>query len=345
MNATLYSLLSQTLQSGRGAVLVRIVRRKGSAPRGVGSICLVGGDAILAGSIGGGLVEFRAVEEAKALLERKRTSVRAFAMTAEEISDEGMICGGSVELFFEPILPDDTRTVAFFQNLADLVRSGGEGTLVTRIRHDGAAAEPDCRMLIPKDGGACGAVPGLGFPGHVRRAELIQQEGTGTTFFLEPIAGNPTLLLFGGGHISTFISPLAKTLGFHVTVLDDRSDFANRDRFPEADEIISMDYREACATIAVTGSSFIVIVTRGHGSDRDILERLLKSDASPAYIGMIGSKRKRDTIYGSLMDSGISAETLGKVYSPIGLDIGAHTPEEIAVSIMAEIIRVKAAGR
>lgn len=161
---------------------------------------------------------------------------------------------------------------------------------------------------------------------------------------MEPVIQNPALLLFGGGHVSTFVASIAKTLGFHVSVFDDRSDFANRERFPEADEIFDMAYPAAFEKITITGSSYIVIVTRGHGDDKDVLDLVLKSRTSPAYIGMIGSIRKRDTIYKHLMEKGIQRDLLARVYSPIGLNIGAHTPEEIAVSIMAEIIRVKATG-
>jgi xanthine dehydrogenase accessory factor len=344
MNANLYSKLFHTLKSGKGAVLVRIVRRQGSAPRGVGSACLVDGDGSLYGTIGGGLLEYRAVEEAKVLLDKQVTSLSTITMTAKEVADEGMICGGSVQLFFEPILPGDPEAVDFFRRVDQLFRSGGRGTLVTQVRDGAHAMESDSRMLVMQDGCVAGNISSVELPEHTTRAQMIGLEGTDKRFFLEPVAQNPALLLFGGGHISTFVSPIAKTLGFHVTVCDDRNDFANRERFPEADEIFDMDYPAALENISITGASYIVIVTRGHGGDRDVLELVLKSGKSPAYVGMIGSIRKRDTIFQSLLERGIPQEMLNGVYSPIGLDIGAHTPEEIAVSIMAEIIRVKATG-
>lgn len=344
MNANLYSKLYRTLMSGKGAVLVRIVRREGSAPRGVGSACMVDGDGVLFGTIGGGLLEYRAVEEAKILLEKQMTSLSTITMTAKEVADEGMICGGSVELFFEPILPEDQGAIEFFRRVDELFQSGDRGTLITRVRDATDSSGPDNRVLLTQDGRLTGNIPSLVLPEQTSRARLVQLEETDKRFFLEPVAQNPALLLFGGGHISTFVSPIAKTLGFHVTVLDDRSDFANRERFPEADEIFDMEYPAAFENITITGATYIVIVTRGHGGDRDVLELVLSSGSSPAYVGMIGSRRKRDTIFRSLMERGVPQELLAGVYSPIGLDIGAHTPEEIAVSIMAEIIRVKAAG-
>jgi xanthine dehydrogenase accessory factor len=266
-------------------------------------------------------------------------------MTAKEVADEGMICGGSVELFFEPILPEDSIAVEFFKEVDELCRSGDRGTLITLVRDATDALEPNDRMRVKRDNGVVGKIPSVELSEHVAKAHLIQQEGSaGKRLFLEPVVQNPALLLFGGGHVSTFVAPIAKALGFHVIVCDDRGDFANRERFPDADEIIDMPYPAAFDNITITESSYIVIVTRGHGDDKDVLDLVLNSETSPAYIGMIGSIRKRDTIYKHLMENGIQRELLAGVYSPIGLDIGAHTPEEIAVSIMAEIIQVKATG-
>ncbi len=340
MNANLYAKLYQTLKNGKGAVLVRIIRREGSAPRGVGSICIVDADGILFGTIGGGLLEYRAIEEAKILLQKQLTSLTIVTMTAEQIAEEGMICGGSVELFFEPIFPEDD-VVEFFRNIDELFQGDGGGTLVTVVRDKADALGPDKRMLVKKDGSVIGAIPLVKLPEHVTRARLVEAEGTDRTLFLEPVVRNPELLLFGGGHISTFVSPLAKTIGFQVSVFDDLGDFANRERFPEADEIYHMAYSDAFKKITITASSYIVIVTRGHMGDKDVLEMALNSAVPPAYIGMIGSIRKRDTIFEALKENGTSQQTLDGVYSPIGLDIGGQTPAEIAVSIIAEIIQVK----
>jgi len=341
MNANLYSKLYLTLKKGKSAVLIRIIRREGSAPRGVGSGCMVDADGTLFGTIGGGLLEYRAMKKAKILLEKRLTSLDTVKMTAKEIAEEGMICGGEVELFFEPILPEDD-IVEFFKTIYELLRSGGSGTLITLIRDEADALASDNRMLVKNDGSMIGTLPLVELSEHPVRPHLLEEKETGRTLFLEPVVQNPELLLFGGGHISTCVSPLAKTIGFQVSVFDDLRKFANRERFPEADEIYDMPYRDAFAKIAITESSYIVIVSRGHAGDKNILELALKSPVSPAYIGMIGSIRKRDTIFKALMDSGTSRQQLTGVHSPIGLNIGAQTPEEIAVSIIAEIIEIKA---
>ena len=342
MDTNPYVQLYQTLKKGKDAVLIRIVRRKGSAPRGVGSGCIVDGDGTLSGSIGGGLLEYRAVQKAKVLLEKRVTSFCTIEMTAKEIAGEGMICGGKVDLFFEPILAEDHAAVELFGAIAELVQNGGSGTLITRMSDGTHALAPDNRMLVKK-GSEIGAIPGVQLPAQpIRGAYLVEPSGTDAALFLEPIEQNPKLLLFGGGHIATFVSPLAKMIGFRVSVFDDRGTFANRERFPEADEIYGMSYGEAFQKIAITESSYIVIVTRGHRGDTEVLDLVLKSGVSPAYIGMIGSVRKRNTLYKAMIENGTSEQALSRIHSPIGLDIGAQTPAEIAISIVAEIIRVKA---
>ncbi|MBW1636762.1 MAG: XdhC family protein [Deltaproteobacteria bacterium] len=343
MNARLYEKLYRTLNNGKDAVLIRIVRREGSAPRGVGSICMIDSDGILSGTIGGGLLEYEAVKQAKVLLEKRITSRDTVTMTATEIAQAGMICGGMVELFFEPVFAGDAAAVACFKAIFQFIQEGGSGTLVTLIRDKSDALAPGRRMLVKKGGDLVGNIPFADFPGHPVNPCFLESKGAGD-LFAEPVGERPELLLFGGGHISTFVAPLAEMVGFRLIVFDDLADFANKTRFPQADEIYAMPYSKAFGEISITGSSYIVIVTRGHMGDKDVLELALKSAVSPAYIGMIGSLRKRDTIYNALMEEGVSRQSLARVYSPIGLDIGSRTPEEIAVSIIAEIINVKAGG-
>jgi xanthine dehydrogenase accessory factor len=159
---------------------------------------------------------------------------------------------------------------------------------------------------------------------------------------LEPIASEPTVHIFGGGHISQEVAPLAKRVGFKVVILDDREIFSNRERFPEADEVLVSEFERCFDLLNIDDSSYIVIVTRGHLYDGVVLEQAVKSNAR--YIGMIGSKKKIWTLYQNLMKKGVPKEALDGVYAPIGLDINSETPEEIAVSIVAQLIKVRGGG-
>jgi xanthine dehydrogenase accessory factor len=168
---------------------------------------------------------------------------------------------------------------------------------------------------------------------------VFSSENRKMDILLEPIFSEPTVYIFGGGHVSEQLAPLAKKVHFKVVVIDDREMFANRTRFPEADEVIVSEFEECFNQLHIDETSYIVIVTRGHLYDGFVLKQAVKTKTR--YIGMIGSKKKIRTLYQNLMEEGISKDTLARVYAPIGIDINSETPEEIAVSIVAELIKVR----
>ncbi len=161
--------------------------------------------------------------------------------------------------------------------------------------------------------------------------------------FIEVAVLNPSLLIIGAGHVSQSLAQMGKLVGFRVVVLDDRPDYANVERFPEADEVIAADFVETLRDYPITDTTYVVVVTRGHRYDEQSLRQVINS--STAYIGMIGSRRRVATVLRHLAEEGYPPERLRQVYSPIGLDIGGETPEEIALSIMAEIVQVRRGGR
>ena len=175
---------------------------------------------------------------------------------------------------------------------------------------------------------------------EIKTPKLMEIGKGKESVFIDPLMPFDILYLFGAGHVSTFVASLASMVGFRVLVIDDRKEFASKERFKEADKLIVLPFSEVFEKINISSSSYIAIITRGHIHDLNVLREALKR--SDGYIGMIGSKRKREKIYQALMDEGVSDEKLKQVYSPIGMDIDAETPEEIAVSIVAELIRVRA---
>lgn len=156
--------------------------------------------------------------------------------------------------------------------------------------------------------------------------------------YIEPIVPTPRVFIFGGGHISLFVSKMSTMVGFQVVVIDDRPQFANQERFPEAEEVIAEEFPFVLPKLQVNRSTYLVIVTRGHAYDQEVLEWALSKEVK--YIGMIGSRKKIQTVYNNLKEKGFTPDQLQRVHAPIGLDIGALTPEEIAVSIVAEMIKV-----
>ena len=250
----LFEEIVRMRREGKRAALATIVHTNGSIPSYESSRMLVREDGSIAGTIGGGCVEAEVWAAAKEVMQQEAPRKMVFNLNNEASYDNGLICGGTLEIFVEPILPQ------------------------------------------------------------------------------------PVLYIFGGGHVSIALARAAHTAGFAIGVVDDRESFANRERFPMAGEIY-ITYEEAFERIRPNASSYLVIVTRGHRDDMRVLRWAVSGDAR--YIGMIGSKRKVLSVYHALEKEGIPAERFERVHAPVGLEIGALTPEEIAISIAAELVAVR----
>lgn len=343
-----YVRVARFLSQGRSLVWIRIISRIGSAPRDVGANCLLLDGDILVGSIGGGQMEFEVIEEAKRIRAQQRPHVIHYSLMGKDADAAGMICGGEVDILMEPLSHDDPEVVFFFEAVRQRILNGIPGTFVSLVKTaEGGSPVKGARMLVGINGEAFGNIPG-GMPSSAELARrwesgLVRCPESGRMFFVDPLERTSVLLLFGAGHISTCLAPMAKMLGFRIIVVDDRAEYANTDRFPDADEVHAIPFERAVWQVPTTYLTYIVIVTRGHSHDRLVLEAMLTRPH--AYLGMIGSINKRDAIYKALLNTGLSMDTLNEVCSPIGLDIGSETPEEIAVSIIAEIISFRAEKR
>jgi len=342
--------VSKYLQEGKKIILARIIKQEGSVPRAAGTQCILLEDGSIKGTIGGGLLEYRVMERAKECLKKGKSSMMHFELTGDEVAKTDMLCGGIADIYLETVFPGNTVARDIFTRISKFTKEGRKGVLVTLIS-DGVGPEDEkCRFLIEEDGSTMGEIGAVSkevkrqFEKYleIKTPKLMEIEKGKKSVFVEPLIPYDILYLFGAGHVSTFVASLASMVGFRVVVIDDRKEFANKERFKKADELIVLPFSEVFEKINISSSSYIAIITRGHIHDLNVLREALKS--SDGYIGMIGSKRKREKIYQALMDEGVSDERLKQVYSPIGMDIDAETPEEIAVSIVAELIRVRASS-
>jgi xanthine dehydrogenase accessory factor len=254
----IYQEIVRVKTGGGEAALVTVVSASGSTPREEGAKMLVKPDGSIIGTIGGGSLEAQIIDEAVKVIRQGKPRRLHRSLTAKEAGEEGMICGGDLEVFIEPILTPST------------------------------------------------------------------------------------LYIFGGGHIALALTKMGKLCGFKIAVIDDRAEFASTERFPEAEFVLAEDFTKSFARLKIDKSSYIVIVTHGHRHDEVVLEWAVGTPAK--YIGMIGSKTKNETIFSHLRGRGISQKNLDRVHAPIGLEIGAQTPEEIAASILAEVIKVRRSG-
>jgi xanthine dehydrogenase accessory factor len=306
---------------------------------------LIAKDGRIFGTIGGGLLEARALEVAREMHQEAPGRILTFDLTNEDAAALEMTCGGRVRVMLDRILPTDENK-ALFSEWREAMVEERHSALVIATAESSDIVQSTFRALLDDSGIALGRLPlSPGVCGQLA-AEVSGAGGihvrTLENLLLVIDSGQPmpTLYLFGAGHVARPTAELATIAGFRVEVLDDRAEFSNQDRFPSASAVhILNDFNAATTGISICANDYIVIVTRGHLHDKLVLAQVLKTPA--LYIGMIGSLRKRDTIFRELRKEGIADMDLARVHCPVGLDIGAETPEEIAVSIVAEMISVR----
>ncbi|MGW8181295.1 MAG: XdhC family protein [bacterium] len=251
----LYREIVKLREQGRQGALATIIKHIGSTPRKDNAKMLIREDGSTLGSVGGGCVEAEIWSKSKEVIHSGRASLVSYTMTDEDAENDGLVCGGTVEIFIEPILSD------------------------------------------------------------------------------------PQLIIMGAGHLGQAIARLAGPLGFTVTVLDDRDSYASSARFPEADQLIVDSFEQGLDQLSIRKNSFILVVTRGHSHDQIATEKAIQTAAR--YVGLVGSRRKIKIIVEQLLQKGLPPESFRRLYAPIGLDIGSETPDEIAISVMAELIALR----
>ncbi|MFH1153999.1 MAG: XdhC family protein [Pseudomonadota bacterium] len=338
MNILIPKLL-EALDQGRKAALATILTHDGSTPRTSGSRMLVLDDGTIQGTIGGGLVEAEVIKRALAMMPGDAHAIVPFQLSSRLKESLDMVCGGSLTVFIETLT---SRSRGFYGALNREIREGRRCVKVSEVT--GSDEDLTVRQSVMGPGGRIvgeDLVPesleggGLYAPGTGENPRMITFGDR--RLIMEPMAIQKALYLFGGGHVSQAVARIGAMLDFRVVVIDDRAEFANALRFPDAHEcIVVRDFPEFFHTRSIDGEGYVVILTRGHSHDQTVLAHALKTGAG--YIGMIGSRTKRDNIYRNLLAQGVSQEDLDRVHSPIGLEIHAETPAEIAVSITAELI-------
>jgi xanthine dehydrogenase accessory factor len=339
--------LCQILKQGQPVVMATVLSRRGSAPRGAGSRMLVLASGKIIGTIGGGRVEAEVMQTASELFDSKASQIQFFDLrTRPDLDDLDVICGGQMTILIEYIdaTVENTQT---FQELQSSLKRHISSFMIASLQQTPGSVHMGQRCLIQKNKAIADSCPYSDSDLHQLAAQakgtripvllsVGQQE-----YLIEPYFMNGTVFIFGAGHVAKQVAIISRMVGFTTIVLDDREDFANVERFPNADQVLVLDrFETALEGLSMDADSYIVIVTRGHRHDQTVLAQALKTDA--CYIGMIGSHKKRDALYRNLLDNGFTQKDIERVHSPIGLGIKAETPEEIGVSIVAELILERA---
>ena len=357
MDKEVYLGLEKVYYQKLEAAMITVTSVLGSTPRKPGAKMLVFADGTMVGTIGGGCGEAEGRREALNVIVSCTSKIYGLNMTADMAQEEGMVCGGVMELFIDYLgFQSSMEQTNLNKEYLSTIKEATNPTIVTVIE----ALDEHLigkKLFIKNTGDVIGDL-GLEVLSRIAHESVeigsksCQQQLISLDSEFEPCVSSVTkaayrllieppttvvqLLILGAGHIALPLATMAKILGYEVTVVDDRPSFANSTRFNTADTIICNDFEGALEGITINPQTFVVIITRGHRYDKVCLRKVINQPA--AYIGMIGSRKRVKALIAELEEEGVPIELLQKLYSPIGLKIGAETPEEIAVSILSELI-------
>jgi len=333
-------------QKGEDLVLATVLKKSGSAPCLAGAKMIVRTDGTSVGSVGGGALEAGALKVAQQVAATRTARIMRFNLSGADAASMQMICGGQVEVLVEYI-PCTAPNIEVFRSLQAALSNGEKCYLIADLGQPEGSLDRIVRCVVGENGSIAGEFPfqhelldtlkGCAFSSsYPVVVDLMDRR-----FFVERCFTPSTAFIFGAGHVSQKVATLAEMADFRVVVIDDRAEFANRDRFPDADEVVVLDsFDRCCAGLEIDNDSFVVIVTRGHLHDGTVLAQVLGTKAR--YIGMMGSRRKRDELFKIFAREGFGEEDLNRVSCPIGLEIKAETQVEIAFSIVSQLILARA---
>ena len=320
---------------GEGA-LATVARRKGSLPMSATAKMLVTLEGSRLGTVGGGCLEAEITERALEVASSRAPAISEHTLNSELAGDYGLTCGGTAVMFIEPVFPDEALARVYDASVSWLAK-GERGIVVTAARWDGGA----CKALF-----ASGRVIGSASPAMREIAASFDSHSElpllSDDVLAEPLVGKPRLVVFGGGHVGARVADAAAFAGWRVTVVDDRREFADPARHPDAERTIACDYHDLPPTLGIGADTYVVVATRGHQHDAVVVEQLARMETR--YLGMLGSRRKVALTWKLLEAQGISRDRLDRIHAPVGLSIGADTPEEIAISVVAELVATRRSG-
>jgi xanthine dehydrogenase accessory factor len=331
--AELWSAAADVVAAGEPAALATVARKRGSLPLADDAKMLVTRSGRRLGTVGGGCVEADVARQALETLATGTPAIVRHTLNADLAGDLGLSCGGTVELFLEP-LPPLPALAGLCRAVADAITGRHLVTVLTGLDWTGG---PRKLARAGDDTWPVGEWQGTLPPARAeRRTAFVEAE---SSLFIEPIPRTPRVVVFGAGHVGAEIARVAAGAGFSVTVVDDRAEFADARRLPWAAEVIARDFPVVLEELRLDGDDYVISATRGHAMDATVIQQTAGSAA--AYVGMLGSRRKWTVVRAALETAGVPPGALDRVRCPIGEDIGADTPAEIAISIVAELIRMR----
>ena len=325
----LIKILKDRCDKGLPSMLVTIVGGSGSSPRGAGAHMAVGEEGRLAGTIGGGMLEFKATESACFYLKNGEDKLVSYGLTNETAAGLGMVCGGKVDILFT-YLPPVPAVRDALEQMGSCLSCQIPGWLILPLKgrigflgEEGKLAGLEKAPKIPSD---------MDKPGILEYGK--------EKYYIQKIQNTSRVYVFGGGHLAQELVPLLSHLGFRCIVTDDRAEYSSKNLFPDAEEVRTLSYDELYGKFDIQPQDYIIAVTRGHMGDFEVQRFALKTPAY--YIGAVGSRSKIAAVNQKLRENGFTDEDISRITAPIGLPIKSEPPAEIAVSIAAQLIEKRA---
>lgn len=336
--------IHDVFSAGQSVILATVMSGNGSGPRKPGAKMIFLQDGLTAGTIGGGALEAAVEKTAATLWTSSGAIIKSFTLKKDVAGGLEMVCGGTQRILLVRLAPTESHKY-LLQRLFHYQSSADSAHLIIRLTGSGPEFNTADLGLIDSHNELFGLIDDNGVVQSLadtfRRKDIFLSNSINdTTYYIEKLSTQDSLYLFGAGHVARPVVEIASLVGFRTVVLDDREKFARRDNFPKADEVIVLDdFKDAPKNLSLNSDAYVVIITRGHSHDLTVLEGVLKTSAT--YIGMIGSRTKVAHCFKTLKEKGFSQDQLARIHAPIGLKIGSETPEEIAVSIVGQLIQVR----
>ena len=330
----LFATARKSMEEKQNLVFVTTISSSGSSPRGAGSKMLVLENGTSYGTIGGGNVEYVSIQHAREVLKQKQSCTRGFALHPDQVADLGMICGGDVVIFFQYISWENQD----FYDLCTRILKSWDKNENTWLIFDITEETVWKAGLYEEQEGLTGL--GISDPSPLLQTKAVQKVLDGRKYYCEPLVQKGRVYIFGGGHVAQALVPVLARLEFRCVVFDDREAFSNPQVFPEAEQCILGHFNRISDYLSIQPQDYVCIMSRGHQYDYLIQKQILTTPAY--YIGVMGSRKKKEVIRQKLLADGFSQEDISRITTPIGLDILAETPEEIAVSIAGQLIAERA---
>lgn len=333
------------LKRHEAIVVVSILKKIGPGPGKVGKKILVKEDLSQLGSFGGGLIDAKIIQIAANVFKTRIDQIEVFSF-AGNTNNRAEMNGGKIELLYEYCDSIDQETGIFYDRVNALFQEKKDFLVITEIPY---------QNYFNKKKWICTETGFYGRENDQIHQELVELRQNFSdykykeafiykdNYFVEPFFFNEKVIIFGAGYMGQLLSELCKLLNFYVIIVDDQGEFAKRERFEKADEIMVIPFYESIKEyLVIDDQSYVLIMTRGHINDQEILWQILQTPAK--YIGMIGSRLKRNRIFQKLLETGLTYEELSRVHCPVGLKINGETPEEIAISIAGELVQFRRGG-